>query len=95
MSIRIEGSVDRGSAVEVMVDGRAVEAFLGESVAAALYAAGVRELRKSPTAGAPRGMFCLMGVCQECVVRIDGRLVPACQEPVRAGMTIELGGSLA
>jgi predicted molibdopterin-dependent oxidoreductase YjgC len=95
MSIRIEGSVDRGSAVEIMVDGRAVEAFLGESVAAALYAAGVRELRKSPTAGAPRGMFCLMGVCQECVVRIDGRLVPACQESVRAGMTIELGGSLA
>jgi predicted molibdopterin-dependent oxidoreductase YjgC len=34
-------------------------------------------------------------VCQECVVRIDGRLVPACQESVRAGMTIELGGSLA
>ena len=95
MSIRIEGSVDRGAAVEVMVDGRPVEAVLGESVAASLYAAGVRELRKSPTAGGSRGMFCLMGVCQECVVRIDGRLTPACQEPVRAGMTIELGGSLA
>ena len=95
MSIRIEGAVDRGAAVEVMVDGRPVEAFLGESVAAALYAAGVRELRKSPTAGGPRGMFCLMGVCQECVVRIDGRLVPSCQAPVRAGMKIELGGSVA
>jgi len=94
MSIRIEGAVDRGAAVEVVVDGRPVEAYLGECVAAALYASGVRELRRSPTAGGARGMFCLMGVCQECVVRIDGRLVPACPQPVRAGMAIELGGSM-
>ena len=33
MSIRMEGAVDRGAAVEVMVDGRPVEAYLGESVA--------------------------------------------------------------
>ena len=95
MSIRIEGAVDRGAAVEIVVDGRPVEAFMGESVAAALYAAGIRELRKSPSAEGPRGMFCLMGVCQECVVRIDGRLVPSCQEPVRAGLDVKLGGSQA
>ncbi len=35
-------------------------------------------------------MFCLMGVCQECVVRVDGRTVNSCMEPVRTGMIVEL-----
>ena len=95
MGLRIETAVERGAAVEIFVDGKPVGAFLGESVATALYAAGIRELRKSPVAEAPRGMFCLMGVCQECVVRVEGKLVPSCQEPVRDGMAISLGGSQA
>lgn len=74
------------------MDGRAVPAHSGEMLAAALFAAGLRELRSSPRAGGARGMFCLMGVCQECLVRIDGTAVLACQVAVRAGMSISLRG---
>jgi D-hydroxyproline dehydrogenase subunit gamma len=94
MSIRMTGGVERGPEVEFMVDGRPVRGFEGECVAAALYAAGIRLLRRSPKAGGERGFFCLMGVCQECVVRIDGRVVTSCMEPVRAGLVVELGGAM-
>ncbi len=66
-----------------------VDAFEGESVAAALFAAGRRELRRSPRDGAPRGMFCLMGSCQECLVWVGSRKLPACQVPVTPGLEIE------
>ena len=75
----------------ILVDGRPVVATPGESVAAALLAAGILHLRNSPRGGAPRGAFCLTGVCQECVLEIDGRVVPACQVAVRAGLPVTLG----
>ena len=83
----------RPPSVEITVDGMPVVACPGESLAAALLIAGHRALRASPRLGQPRGAFCLMGVCQECVVQVDGRLVPACQTPVRAGMRVETGGA--
>jgi len=75
--------------VVLSVDGRHVRAHAGEMVAAALMAAGIVKLRLSP-GGAPRGAFCLMGVCQECVVRIDGQTRQACLTPVADGMVVEL-----
>jgi D-hydroxyproline dehydrogenase subunit gamma len=74
--------------VSFRVDGRPLEGFEGECLVVALGASGVLALRCSPAAGTPRGAFCLMGVCQECVVVVDGELVPACAEPVRAGMDV-------
>ena len=71
------------------VDGRHVGAHAGEMLAAALMAAGIVKLRQSP-GGAPRGAFCLIGVCQECVVRIEGRTRQACLTPVTDGMVVEL-----
>ena len=62
----------------------------GEMLAAALFAAGYRRLRRSPRNAAPRGMFCLMGACQECLVRVDGKPVLACQVSVYEGMTVTL-----
>lgn len=53
-------------------DGRRIEARHGESLAAALTAAGVRSFRTTAH-DAERGMFCGMGVCQECLVEVDGR----------------------
>jgi len=88
MTLRIPGPVRRRNEVSIAVDGRTIQAFAGESLAAALFAAGVRRLRLSPRARAPRGMFCLMGSCQECLVRVDGRRVLACLEPVRDGMLV-------
>ena len=69
-----------------------MDGFEGECLVVALGAAGVLALRRSPAAGTPRGAFCLMGVCQECVVGVDGELVPACTEPVRAGMDVVTDG---
>ena len=42
-----------------------------------------------PRTGSPRGAFCMMGVCQECLVRIDGVLRQACLTPVEDGMRVE------
>lgn len=91
MSLRIGHTVDRPGTVTITVDGTPVSAHPGESVAAALFAAGRRRLRESPRAGAARGMFCLMGACQECVVIVGGRRVPACQTPVSEGLAVTTG----
>jgi D-hydroxyproline dehydrogenase subunit gamma len=93
MSRRIGDGVARPLSVEIVVDGRPVPAYLGETLSAALSCAGFQRLRSSPRNGEPRGAFCLMGVCQECVVMVDGRPVNSCMEPVRAGMVVELGGA--
>jgi D-hydroxyproline dehydrogenase subunit gamma len=79
-----------GAVLEITVDGRPVPAQASESLAMALGAAGITSLRRSPESQFKRGAFCLMGVCQECVVAVDGVLVPACMEPVRAGMKVSL-----
>ena len=84
----LDAAIQAPEQVTILVDGVAVAAGAGESLAAALLVAGISTLRRSPRAGTPRGAFCLMGICQECLVRVDGRLALACQEPVRAGMTV-------
>lgn len=73
----------------ILVDGAPVPAAPGQSVAAALLAAGIVNLRESPR-GAPRGAFCLVGTCQECLVEIDGHLVLACGVAARPGQYIRL-----
>ena len=75
--------------VEIQVDGVSSRVREGESVAAALLASGMRSCRTSPVSGAPRAPYCMMGVCFECLVEIDG--VPnrqSCQIPVEDGMQI-------
>lgn len=78
--------------VTIRVDGEPVQAVEGEMLAAALMAAGIWRLRASPRLGAPRGAFCLMGVCQECAIHVDGRLAQACLTPVAEGLAVELRG---
>ncbi len=76
--------------MKIRVDGRLISACEGESLAAALLASDILFLRSSPRRGEPRGMFCAMGVCQECIVEVDGRAVPACMTPAREEMAIRL-----
>jgi predicted molibdopterin-dependent oxidoreductase YjgC len=81
----------RGEPVSLLVDGRPVTAFSGETVFAALLAAGIRVLRHplKDQAEAGRGGFCGMGVCQECRVTVDG--MPdrrACMTLVHEGMEV-------
>jgi predicted molibdopterin-dependent oxidoreductase YjgC len=83
-------TVERGRALNMMVDGQSVVAYDGESIAAALFAAGVRITRWTVRAGEPRGYFCGMGVCQDCLVTVDGSPnVRACMTPVRDGLRVE------
>ncbi len=67
---------------EFTFEGRRVVAHAGETVAAALIAAGHWSFRDSRS-GAPRGPFCGMGVCGECQVMIDGQSRRACLEPAQ------------
>jgi hypothetical protein len=75
--------------VEVMLDDRPVRLPAGEMLAAALLAAGYVALNDSIVAGAPRGPFCLMGSCFQCVAEIDGRpQTRSCRIAVRAGLRV-------
>ena len=76
--------------VDVTIDGRAEQVRAGDTVAAALLAAGVLTNRVSDVSGAPRAPYCMMGVCFECLVTVDGVANrQGCLSPVRAGMRIE------
>jgi len=75
--------------VRFTFDGRSVEAGSGETIAVALLAAGQKALRTTSRRGEPRGVFCNMGVCFECLVEVDGRPNQrACQTVVRSGMSV-------
>jgi len=79
----------REDRVLIEVDGRPLTARPGMTVAAALLAAGRRTWRRTAR-GAPRGLFCGMGVCFDCLVIVDGAPnVRACVTPVAPGMRIE------
>jgi predicted molibdopterin-dependent oxidoreductase YjgC len=84
----------RGSQVTLSVDGRPITAYVGETLFAALLAAGVRILGHSEVNGrnTGRGGFCGMGVCQECRVTVNG--LPdqrACMTEVQDGMEVVTG----
>jgi predicted molibdopterin-dependent oxidoreductase YjgC len=79
-----------GETIAFTVNGAHAEARAGDTVAAALLAAGITSCRTTPVSGAPRAPYCLMGVCFECLVTIDGvGNRQACLIPVRDGMRVE------
>jgi D-hydroxyproline dehydrogenase subunit gamma len=81
---------DAGTAVALTVDGKPVRARSGDTVAAALLSAGIEHCRTTPVTGAPRAPYCLMGVCFDCLVTIDGvGSRQACLVPVQEGMKVE------
>ncbi len=70
--------------------GEPIEAQAGDSVAAALLSAGYGVFRTTPVSGAARGPLCMMGVCFDCLVQIDGLgNQQACMREVREGMRIQ------
>ena len=76
--------------IELTVDGTPLRAPAGQSLAAVLLQAGRTALRESP-AGNPRGLYCGIGVCQECRVVVDGVVVRSCITPAAAGMRVSTG----
>lgn len=83
---------DPRATIRFTFDGRACEARTGDTVAMALWRLGERTLRRSSRDGAPRAVFCNMGVCYECLCRVDGAVVRACTTLVQDGMRVEPGG---
>jgi sarcosine oxidase subunit alpha len=80
--------------IEVTVNGRTERVRAGDSVAAALFSVGVETHRRAHVSGAPRAPYCMMGVCFECLVTIDGvGQRQGCMIEVRAGMRIETNGA--
>jgi len=84
------GVVERGPAVTLEVDGRPITAYAGETIAGALLSSGVVPFRLTREDGEPRSYYCGMGICFECLVRVDGVAnVRACMTPVANGMRVQ------
>lgn len=96
MSKRVTTNVVRAAPVEILVNGIAVTAYEGESLATALIASGTLVMSRDAS-GRPRSPFCNMGVCFDCMVMVEestaaqsttaGR-VRACLTAVRPGLRI-------
>jgi D-hydroxyproline dehydrogenase subunit gamma len=82
---------DRGGTVMLIIEGEPFAARASDTVAAALLASGVDHCRITATSGARRAPYCMMGVCFDCLVTIDGvGNRQACLVQVREGMRVEV-----
>ena len=82
----------RGVAVPwtMLVDGLPVRAREGDSIAAAMLAAGLHATRRNAVSGAARGPWCMMGACFECVAVVDGqRDIRTCMTQARNGSRVD------
>ena len=79
----------RGDAFTVHVDGTEVTAYAGDTLAAVLVRAGRVSWRRTRVGDRPRGLFCGIGACQDCLVVVDGvDGVRACLAPVTRGTAV-------
>jgi predicted molibdopterin-dependent oxidoreductase YjgC len=75
--------------IEIVFDGKKLKAFEGEMIATALMAAGIKTFRYTSKRGEPRGIFCAIGRCTDCVMEVDGvSNVRTCVTPAKAGMVV-------
>ena len=90
--MRIESGTQRGQTITITLDGAPLQAYLGDTIAGALLANGQRAWRRTE-GGEPRGLFCGMGICFDCLVTVDGvSNVRACITPVVDGMVVKTEG---
>jgi len=82
--------IDRSTTISFTFDGRRVEAYEGDTIGSALFAAGQRTFSRSFKYHRRRGLMCCAGQCPNCIVAVDGAPgARACVEPVRDGMRVE------
>lgn len=80
----------RGRKIKFTFDGKEMEGYEGETIAAALHAAGVKVLRESINAHRPRGFYCAIGNCSSCQMIVNGEPnVKTCITELKEGMVIE------
>lgn len=81
--------IEERGVVHITVDGVPMEAREGDTVAAALTANGVRTFRHTAKRHEPRGIFCGIGQCTDCVMEVDGKPnVRTCMTRVHEGMVV-------
>ena len=82
--------LDTSKTVTIYFDGQPIEALEGEPIAAALINAGVHAFRTTPKLNQPRGIFCAIGRCTDCMMIVNG--VPntrTCVTAVEDGMQVQ------
>ena len=86
----ILGQYTKGKIVSFTFDGKPMQGCEGEPIAMALHAAGVMVHRYTAKKHTPRGIFCAIGRCTDCVMVVDGvPNVRTCMEPLREGMNVQ------
>jgi predicted molibdopterin-dependent oxidoreductase YjgC len=86
----ILGTFDKATKVQFTFDGKTMEGFEGEPIAIALRGNGVLIHRYTAKRNEPRGIFCAIGRCTDCIMVVDG--VPnirTCVEPLKEGMVVQ------
>jgi sarcosine oxidase subunit alpha len=82
--------IARTKTISFRFDGKTVEAYEGDTIGSALYAAGRRTFSRSFKYHRRRGLMCCAGHCPNCLVAVDGAPgVRACTEPVREGIDVK------
>ncbi|MGE4277416.1 MAG: (2Fe-2S)-binding protein [Lawsonibacter sp.] len=80
----------KGELITFEFDGKPMQGYEGESIAAALRAEGVMVHRHTSKFGLPRGIFCAIGRCTDCVMIVDGKCnIRTCVTPLKAGMKVQ------
>lgn len=91
----ILGEPKHGKPVTFTYDGRQMTGYEGEPIAMALRASGVKIHRYTAKLHEPRGMFCAIGRCTDCVMVVDGKPnVRTCMTPLRAGVDVRTQGDV-
>lgn len=85
----ILGETQKGKEVEFVFDGKTLKGYEGEPIAVALKANGVMTHRYTKKEHKPRGLFCAIGRCTDCVMVVDGKPnVRTCVTPLKEGMIV-------
>lgn len=80
---------NRGKKVTFLFNGQEIEGYEGETIAAALHAAGIHVLSHSIEEHRPRGFFCAIGNCSSCMMEVNGEPnVKVCVEKLQEGMVV-------
>ncbi len=86
----ILGTFEKGSPVKFSFDGQTMDGFEDEPIAMALRSNGVLIHRYTTRRDEPRGMFCAIGRCTDCIMVVNGQPnIRTCVEPLKAGMVVE------
>ena len=86
----ILGKMVKGRKVEFEFDGKLMRGYEGEPIATALMGAGIKVFRYTVKGQNPRGVFCAIGRCTDCVMTVDGMPnVRTCVTLLRKGMKVQ------